>query len=87
MWTSVANTLKTVPLSNPVYNTVKYTIDRMAGNTENTLIKKLKSGSFAIQLDETTFAEEAILIVYVQYIDNAELKQDILISANLPTTT
>lgn len=64
---------------------MKDKINRMAGNTENT--QKLKSGSFTIQLDETTFAEEAILIVYVRYIDNAELKQDILISPNLPTTT
>ncbi|KAJ8369595.1 hypothetical protein SKAU_G00096230 [Synaphobranchus kaupii] len=42
----------------------------MAGNVENTLIEKIKTGPFSIQLDETTtVAEEAILIVYVQYIE------------------
>lgn len=32
-------------------------------------------------------AEEPILIVYVQYIEESELKQDILISLNLTATT
>ena len=58
----VANKFKTVPLSN---NTGKDRIDRMAGNVENTLVEKIKTGPFSIQLDETTTtAEEAILIVY-----------------------
>lgn len=53
-----------------------------------TLIEKLKTGPFSIQLDETTtVAEEAILIVYVQYIEDTKLKQDILMSVNLTTTT
>jgi RecA/RadA recombinase len=44
----VANKFKTVPLSN---NTVKDRIDRMAGNVENTLVEKIKTGPFSIQLD------------------------------------
>ncbi|XP_059902122.1 SCAN domain-containing protein 3-like [Gadus macrocephalus] len=81
----VANKFMTVPLSN---NTVKDRIDRMAGNVENTLVEKIKTGPFSIQLDETTtVAEEAILIVYVQYIEETELKQDILMSVNLTATT
>lgn len=76
----VANKFKTVPLSD---NTVKDRIDRMAGNVERTLVEKLKTGPFSIQLDETTtVAEEAILILYVQYIEESELKQD-----NLTSTT
>ncbi|KAK7938374.1 hypothetical protein WMY93_001700 [Mugilogobius chulae] len=60
----------------------------MAANVETTLIDKLKNGSFAIQLDETTtVADEAVLIVYVQYIEEATVKQDILMSVNLQTTT
>ena len=85
MWTAGGYKFKTVPLSN---NTVKDRIDRMAGNVENTLVEKIKTGPFSIQLDETTnVAEEAILIVYVQYIEETELKQDILMSVNLTATT
>ncbi|KAF3859008.1 hypothetical protein F7725_021407 [Dissostichus mawsoni] len=63
----VAEKLKTVPLSN---NTVKDRIDKMASNCELQLLEKLGKGPFAIQLDETTtVADEAVLIVYVQYID------------------
>lgn len=81
----VANKFKTVPLSN---NTVKDRIDRMAGNVEKTLVEKLKRGPFSIQLDETTtVAEEAILVVYAQYIEVTEVKQDILMSVNLTSTT
>ncbi|XP_028656942.1 protein ZBED8-like [Erpetoichthys calabaricus] len=79
----VVSKFKTVPLSN---STVKDRIDRMAGNVENTLIENLKMGPFSIQLNETTNVE-AILIVYVQYINKTELKQDILMSVNLTTTT
>ncbi|KAM4560543.1 zinc finger BED domain-containing protein 5-like [Odontesthes bonariensis] len=81
----VANKFKTLPLSN---NTVKDRIDRMAGNVENTLVEKIKTGPFSVQLDETTtVAQEAILVVYVQYIEETELKQDILMSVNLTGTT
>uniref|UniRef100_A0A8C1S6R6 DUF4371 domain-containing protein n=1 Tax=Cyprinus carpio TaxID=7962 RepID=A0A8C1S6R6_CYPCA len=80
-----ASKLKTVPLSN---NTIKHRIDRMANDVENTLIEKLKMHPFSIQLDETsTVADEAVLIAYVQYVDDSELKQDILLSTNLSTTT
>lgn len=77
--------LKTVPLSN---NTIKDRIDRMANDVENTLVEKLKMHPFSIQLDKTsTVADEAVLIAYVQYIEDAEIKQDILLSTNLSTTT
>lgn len=82
--THVASKLKTVPLSN---NTVKDRIVRMANDVENTLVEKLKMHLFSIQLDETTtVADEAVLIAYVQYIEDAEIKQDIL-STNLSKMT
>ena len=56
----VASKLKTVPLSN---NTVKERINRMADDVEKTLVEKLKTYPFSIQLDETsTVADEAVLI-------------------------
>lgn len=80
-----AEKVKSVPLSN---NTVKDRIDKMAENCKQQLHEKLKEVQFAIQLDETTtVAGESVLIVYVQYVDGDELKRDILMSTNLPTTT
>ncbi len=77
--------MKTVPLSD---NTVKDRIDKMANDCQNQLHEKLKSSPFAIQLDETTtLAEESVLILHVQYIEGGDLKQDILMSTNLTTTT
>lgn len=44
--------------------------------------------SLAIQLDETTtVSDESVLIAYFQYIDGDDLKQDILMSTSLATTT
>ncbi|KAK0143368.1 Protein ZBED8 [Merluccius polli] len=60
----------------------------MANNCEQQLVEKLRKGPFAIQLDEsTTVADKAVLIVYVQFIEGEDLKQDILMSVNLTTTT
>uniref|UniRef100_A0A3B4YYJ5 SCAN domain-containing protein 3-like n=1 Tax=Seriola lalandi dorsalis TaxID=1841481 RepID=A0A3B4YYJ5_SERLL len=81
----VAEKLKSVPLSN---NIVKDRIDKMSSNCEQQLSERLRKGPFATQLDETTtVADEAVLIVYVQYIEDENLKQDILMSVNLTTTT
>ena len=80
-----ADKVKTVPLSD---NTVKDRIDKMSEDCQNQLLLKLRTIPFSIQLDETTtVAEESVLIVYVQYIENEDLKQDILMSTGLPTTT
>lgn len=48
----------------------------------------MKSSCFTIQLDEmTTVSDESVIVVYVQYIHGDGLKQDILMSTNLATTT
>ena len=55
---------------------------------KNHLHEKLRNGYFAIRLDEmTTVSDESVLIAYVQYIEAEDLKQDILVSTNLVTTT
>lgn len=83
--TQVADKVKTVPLSD---NTVKDRIDKMSHDCQNQLHNTLRNVPFAIQLDETTtVSDESVLIVYVQYIHTDELKQDILMSTNLSTTT
>lgn len=81
----VVDKVKTVPLS---HNTVKDRIDKMAVDCRNQLHEKLRNVNFAIQLDETTtVSDESVLIIYVQYIEVEDLKQDILMSTNLATTT
>lgn len=51
-------------------------------------MEELRKGPFAIQLDETTtVADEAVVIIYVQHVDGENLKQDILMSVSLTTTT
>lgn len=81
----VQDKVKTVPFRD---NTVKDRIDQMAEDCQNQLQEKLRNVPFAIQLDETTpVSDESMLIVYVQYIDGDDLKQDILMSTNLATTT
>lgn len=76
--------VRTVPLSD---NTVKDRIDKLVGDCQNQLHEKLRNVPFSIQLDETTVSDECMLIVYVQYIDGDDLKQDILMSTNLAKTT
>ena len=81
-----ANKIQSVPLSD---NTVKRRIDDMATNCEQQLLEELANSKFAIQLDEsTTISSEALLLLYVRYLNrNNELKNELLFSINLLTIT
>ena len=72
-----ASKIQTIPLSD---DTVKRRIDDMAGNCEQQLLEDLANSQFAIQLDEsTTVSSEALLLVYVRYLNkNNELKNELL---------
>lgn len=60
----------------------------MAQNWQNQLHMKLRKTRFAILLDEaTTVSGKSLLINYEQYIDDEDLKQDVLTSTKLETTT
>ena len=58
-------------------------------NVHQQLTQDLQSsGKFSIQLDETTtVTEEALLLIFVRYIKDDELRNDLLESVNLTTTT
>ena len=59
----------------------------MADDVEKTLVEKLKMYPFSIEIEDiSTVADEAVLTAYVQYIEDAEIKQDILLYTNLSTT-
>lgn len=75
-----------IPLSD---NTVKRRIDDMAKDIENQVVEEIKqSPFFAIQLDESTdIAQCSQLIVYARYIENEKIKDELLFSTELVTTT
>ncbi|MBN3274306.1 F200B protein, partial [Polyodon spathula] len=77
-----ADALKTAPLSN---NTVCCRIDDMGIDIVDQVVEKLKhSGSFALQLDESTDVRgEAQLIAFVRYRDTSEINEHILLFERL----
>lgn len=81
-----ADALKTVPLSN---NTVCRRIDDMAVDIVDQVVEKLKlSGSFALQLDESTdVSGEGQLIAFVRYRDISEINEHILFCKKLTGST
>ncbi|MGH0176926.1 UNVERIFIED_CONTAM: hypothetical protein FKN15_073970 [Acipenser sinensis] len=81
-----ADALKTVPLSN---NTVCRRIDDMGVDIVDQVVEKLKhSGSFALQLDESTDVNgEAQLIAFVRYRDISEINEHILFCKKLTGST
>lgn len=78
--------LSQIPLSD---NTVKRRIDDMAEDIKNQVIDAVKqSPFFAIQLDESTdVAQCSQLLVFVRYIQDYTIRDEILFSTELTTTT
>jgi len=81
-----AKKVQSIPLSN---TTVKRRIDEMADNVENQLIKKIKSSDYySIQIDETTdISKCAQLLTYVRFIDNNQMKEEMLFCRELESNT
>ncbi len=82
----VLEKFKKIPLSN---NTIKRRIDYMASNVESKLIKVVnKSSMFALQCDETTDCNNmSYLIVFVRYLNENSINEDMLFCETLQTTT
>jgi hypothetical protein len=70
-------------------NTVKRRIEDMAEDTENQVIEMVKNSTFySIQLDESTdITNKAVLLCFVRFECQEELKEELLCSLNLPGTT
>lgn len=70
-------------------NTVKRRIDDLADNIKSQVITKVKASPlFSIQCDETTdLAQCCQLIVYCRFVDSGSLKEEMLFSKALKTTS
>jgi hypothetical protein len=70
-------------------NTVKRRIEDMAEDTESQVIEMVKNSTFySIQLDESTdITNKAVLLCFVRFECQGELKEELLCSLNLPGRT
>lgn len=82
---SASDIIKKIPLSN---NTVQRRIDEMAQDVEVSLCDFLKTTQFSLQLDESTLTgNESLLLVYVRFIKEEKICQDLLFAKKLITDT
>ncbi|KAL4712145.1 hypothetical protein ACJJTC_011006 [Scirpophaga incertulas] len=69
-------------------NTVSRRIDEMGQDVENQLIMTLRSKKISIQMDESTNRNgEAVLILYVRYMDKDEFVEEFLFCLKLEGST
>lgn len=80
-----AAVLKSIPLSN---DTVRRRIDEMGTDVEKQLVKILQCNKFSIQIDESTLpSNEALLLMYVRYIQEGEICEELAAAEILKTHT
>ncbi|KAK0130806.1 SCAN domain-containing protein 3 [Merluccius polli] len=76
---------KAIPLSN---DSVARRIREMSTDTEEQLCLKLRGCTFSVQLDETTTADNNVLLMaYVRYVSGRDLVEDFLFGEYLATDT
>lgn len=77
--------IKKIPLSN---TTVQRRIDEMSEDVESSLVDFLKTTEFSLQLDESTLPRnESLLLVYVRFIKDEIICQELLFARSLETDT
>lgn len=82
---SAANIIKKVPLSN---DSVRRRIDEMAEDVEATLCQFLQLTEFSLQVDESTLpGNEALLLAYVRFPNDGNVRQEMLFARSLITDT
>ena len=86
MFSKPADIISNIPLSN---NSISKRIDEMADEITGTLVAKLKSTKFALQVNESTLrGSEALLLGYVRYVTkNDEIREELSFSESLTADT
>ncbi|XP_014771897.1 SCAN domain-containing protein 3-like [Octopus bimaculoides] len=79
-----ASTLSTIPLSN---NTITRRQDEMSNFIEEKIVEILQKTNFSIQVDDSTSHNQAILLVYVRFIHEDGIREEMLLIKSLSETT
>ena len=61
--------------------------DEMASFVEDKIVEILRKTKFSLQTDESTIYSQAILVVYVRFIYDDDLREEMLFIKGLPETT
>ena len=76
-----ASTLSTIPLSNA---TITRRRDELSNFVEKKMVKILQKTKSSIQVDESTIHKQAILLIYVRFIHENDIREEMLFIKRLP---
>ena len=76
--------LSSIPLSN---NTISSCITFMADNVKSILIQDLRYSKFTLTVDESTFANQSVLLAFVHYMKDSRICVELLFLKTLINTT
>jgi len=76
--------LKSIPLSN---NTISSRIADMADDVKSMLIQDLRDSKFSLTVDESTFANQSVLLAFVRYVKDVKIREELLFMKTLINTT
>ena len=76
--------LKSIPLSN---NTISSRIADMADDVKSMLIQDLRDSKFSLTVDESTFANQSVLLAFVRYFKDVKICEELLFMKTLINTT
>ena len=79
-----ASALNKISLSN---DTITRRQDEMASFLEDKVVEILRKTRFSLQTDESTIHSQTILLVYVRFIYNNDVREEMLFINSLPETT
>ena len=79
-----SSALSKISLSN---DTITRRQDEMASFVEDKIVEILRKKKFSLQTDESTIYNQAILLVYVRFIYDDDVREEMLFIKSLPETT
>ncbi|XP_029646257.1 protein FAM200B-like [Octopus sinensis] len=79
-----ASTLSTIPLSN---NTITRRQGKMSNFVEEKIVEILQTTNLSIQVNDSTIHNQAIILVYVRFIPEDDIREEMLFIKSLSETT